>query len=616
MAIKVQFRLTLLITVLVMAVLTLFYIFTLAIFSRELIGVTRDSGLLIASQIYDQVRLSLELETTPPPTSGNPDELSSYLQNTLARHSALKVLFDSTTVYGPIFSLAVTDSQNRILAHSDSKQVGLSWSDFSDLHKLQEANLYRQLRIIFGRTRTYYEVNMPLALRLDMADGKSRPIGTVHVVMITVFIERELKDFFKKTFFLTGIVLLLAALLAAVFSNLMLGPLSFISAGIERMIRGEFGQPIRLARRDEFGLVSLQLNQIGQRLVVNREEIDALRGNIGQIIRSLEEKLLFVNPKQEIMLLSAPAATLLGLELENSLGKPISSLLPTGHPLLDLIQTSFGLRQNLSRVDLILPGSQKTLQVRVLLIDEKNNNLGALILLQDAETVARLENQLEYARKLAALSKLTSGVAHEVKNPLNAIVIHLELLKSRMGSASEGTAKSLEIITQEIKRLDRVVRSFLNFNRPTELKLNEVSLAQLLQETGALLEVETAPVGIKLILKIPDHLPPIRIDRDLIKQCLLNIAQNGCQAMPGGGTLTIAAAVNRSHVEIQIQDTGAGIAPENKESIFNLYYTTKESGSGIGLALVFKIVQLHNGEVIVDSEIGQGSTFTLRLPVS
>jgi signal transduction histidine kinase len=616
MAIKLKFRLTLLITVLVMAVLTLFYIFTLAIFSRELIGVTRDSGLLIASQIYDQVRLSLELETTPPPTSGNPDELSSYLQNTLARHSALKVLFDSTTVYGPIFSLAVTDSQNRILAHSDSKQVGLSWSDFSDLHKLQEANLYRQLRIIFGRTRTYYEVNMPLALRLDMADGKSRPIGTVHVVMITVFIERELKDFFKKTFFLTGIVLLLAALLAAVFSNLMLGPLSFISAGIERMIRGEFGQPIRLARRDEFGLVSLQLNQIGQRLVVNREEIDALRGNIGQIIRSLEEKLLFVNPKQEIMLLSAPAATLLGLELENSLGKPISSLLPTGHPLLDLIQTSFGLRQNLSRVDLILPGSQKTLQVRVLLIDEKNNNLGALILLQDAETVARLENQLEYARKLAALSKLTSGVAHEVKNPLNAIVIHLELLKSRMGSASEGTAKSLEIITQEIKRLDRVVRSFLNFNRPTELKLNEVSLAQLLQETGALLEVETAPVGIKLILKIPDHLPPIRIDRDLIKQCLLNIAQNGCQAMPGGGTLTIAAAVNRSHVEIQIQDTGAGIAPENKESIFNLYYTTKESGSGIGLALVFKIVQLHNGEVIVDSEIGQGSTFTLRLPVS
>ncbi len=616
MAIRLKIRLTLLITVLVMAVLTLFYVFTLAIFSRELIRITRDSGLLIANQIYDQVRLSLEIERTPPPTSGNPDELSSYLQDTLARHSALKALLDSTSGFDPIYSLAVTDPQDRILAHSDSSQVGQAWSALPDLIQLQESDLYRQLRIIYGRTRTYYEVNKPMILRLDMVDGKSRPIGTVHVVMVTVFIERELNDFFKKTLLLTGIVLLLAALLAAVFSNLMLGPLSFISAGIERMIRGEFGQPIRLARRDEFGLVSLQLNQIGQRLVGNREEIDTLRGNFGQIIRSLEEKLLFVNPKQEIMLLSAPAAALLSLELENSLGKPISSLLPAGHPLLDLIQTAFGLRQNLSRVDLILPGSHKTLQVRVLLIEEKNRNLGALIFLQDAETVARLENQLEFARKLAALSKVTSGVAHEVKNPLNAIVIHLELLKSHLGSASAGAGKSLEIITQEIKRLDRVVRSFLNFTRPTELKLKEVSLAELLRETAALLEVETAPAGIELVLKIPDHLPPLRIDRDLIKQCLLNIAQNGCQAMPGGGTLTIAAAVNRLHVEIQIQDTGAGIAPENTESIFNLYYTTKESGSGIGLAVVFKIVQLHNGEIAVDSEIGKGSTFTLRLPVS
>jgi signal transduction histidine kinase len=615
MALKLTTRLTFLITVLTMAVTTLFYVFTLADFTRELIKVTRETGQLIAQQIYGQVRLSLENETLPPPVAGNSAELSAYLKNALARHSALKVLLDSTSVYVPIYALAITDSQNKILAHSNSTQIDRSWPKFPDLNQLKELNLYEQMRIIFGKTRTYYEVTIPILAQPAQADGSVRPIATVHVVMVTQLIEMKLTAFFMNTVKFGGVVLLLAALLAAIFSKVLLSPLSFISAGIERMISGEFSHPISLSRRDEFGKVSSQLNQIGRRLVGNREEIDTLRGNIGQIIRSLEEKLLFVNPRQEIMLLSAPAAALLNLELETALGKPIRNLLPAGHPLLDLIQTAFGLRQNLTRIVLNLPGSNRSIQSRVLLIEEKGRNLGALIILQDAETVARLENQLEYARKLAALSKVTSGVAHEVKNPLNAIVIHLELLKSRLGVSGTGADKSLEIITQEIKRLDRVVRNFLNFTRPTDLKLTEVSLRELLQETAALLEVETTPAGIQLVVNIPGQLPPVRIDRDLIKQCLVNIAQNGCQAMTEGGTLTLEARAADSFMEIRVQDTGVGIAPENRERIFNLYYTTKENGSGIGLATVFKIIQLHNGEIAVESEIGRGSTFTVKLPL-
>jgi signal transduction histidine kinase len=154
----------------------------------------------------------------------------------------------------------------------------------------------------------------------------------------------------------------------------------------------------------------------------------------------------------------------------------------------------------------------------------------------------------------------------------------------------------------------------LNFTKPLELNLTDVPVGDLLLETTALLEAEASRADIKLVSDIPPLLPPLRIDRDLIKQCLLNIAQNGCQAMPGGGTLTLSADARDSRVAIRIQDTGIGIPPENREKIFNLYYTTRENGSGIGLAMVFKIVQLHNGEIAVESEVGRGSVFTMILP--
>jgi signal transduction histidine kinase len=609
MALKLKTRLTLLISILVLVVWVLVLASTVVSLTRELVKETSNDGLVIANQIYGLVRLALATQPASPPPGEELQELTQYLQRALDQNAPLAYLFESSLFSPTIIFLAVTDSENRILAHSMSSEIGQKFpKEIQDFADLREADPITQLRIIYGKNKKF-EVTKP------MVTGKQKLIGTVHVVMDTSFIERRLSQFLQTNLFVGLVAVLLTVLLAAFFSHLLSTPLNFISAGVERMIRGEFSQPIRLDRRDEFGRVSSQLNEIGHRLEGNREEIDALRGNIGQIIKSLEEKLLLVSPRQEILLLSPSAAVLLNLEVEASLGKPLPSLLPTEHPLLELINTALGLRQDLTGVYLNLPGSNRTIRTRVMPLEEKGENRGVLVVFQDVETVARLEDHLAYARKLAALSRVTSGVAHEVKNPLNAIVIHLELLKSRLGPEAAGAEKSLQIITQEIKRLDRVVRSFLNFTKPMEIALADVSLRGLLLETIALLEAETSNAGIKLAIEIPASLPHLRIDRDLIKQCLLNIAQNGCQAMPEGGKLTISAAVQDSRAMIKIQDTGIGIPPENREKIFNLYYTTRENGSGIGLAMVFKIVQLHNGEITVESEVGHGSTFTMTFPV-
>ena len=285
--------------------------------------------------------------------------------------------------------------------------------------------------------------------------------------------------------------------------------------------------------------------------------------------------------------------------------------------MLGLVETSFGVKQTVKKADLQLPSQQSKVTARVHYLEEHDQPMGGLVIFEDPETVAKLENQFEYAKKLSALSKLTSGVAHEVKNPLNAIVIHLELLKSQVVSQqAEDATRSLDVITQEIKRLDRVVRNFLNFNRPVEVKLKKEDIQPILHEVVTLAQSEARQHNVQISIRSDDNLPPIQLDPDLMKQCLLNIVLNGCQAMPGGGSLNISTALHNGSLELRVQDEGVGIPPENREKVFNLYYTTKENGSGIGLATVFKVVQLHNGEIEVDSEVGKGTTFILKFPVA
>jgi len=194
-------------------------------------------------------------------------------------------------------------------------------------------------------------------------------------------------------------------------------------------------------------------------------------------------------------------------------------VLPADHPLLGLVETAFGVKQTVKKADLQLPEQPAKVTARVHYLKENHQPMGGLVIFEDPETVAKIEGQFEYAKKLAALSKLTSGVAHEVKNPLNAIVIHLELLKSQVIAQQAGeAARSLDVITQEIKRLDRVVRNFLNFNQPVDVKLRSEDIRPVLQEVVTLAESEAERNQVRISVRSDDDLPHIRLDPDLMKQ--------------------------------------------------------------------------------------------------
>jgi len=263
--------------------------------------------------------------------------------------------------------------------------------------------------------------------------------------------------------------------------------------------------------------------------------------------------------------------------------------------------------------------------------DPTGRFLGAMLVARNLGYLSQVHSTLNYSRKLAALGRLMTGVAHEVKNPLNAMTIHLELLKQKLAAVPElvtvsaggpdqgprGTnlSKHVNVISSEIRRLDEVVNGFLKFARPDELKLQPVQLATLISDvvTTAMPEAESRNVTIRT--ECPTNVPAINADPGMLSQALLNLAINACQAMPTGGTLRISCRTDdRRRVVVDFEDTGVGIPPENLSRIFDLYFTTKKEGSGIGLSMVYRIVQLHDGEVEVQSTPGHGTRFRLMFP--
>jgi signal transduction histidine kinase len=247
------------------------------------------------------------------------------------------------------------------------------------------------------------------------------------------------------------------------------------------------------------------------------------------------------------------------------------------------------------------------------------------------------------ARKLVALSRLTAGLAHEVKNPLNAMMIHLELLRTKirrsqaatrpiavtaggLGLAEarpEGRAEAdgdaamqhVEIIESEIRRLDEVVQGFLKFTRPEDLRLQPVKIHQIFEEIFPIIEPEAERNRVRIEVDAPATVPAIQGDASLLRQAFLNLAINACQAMPNGGTLHLSAApVTGDRVEVRFEDTGIGIPAEYLDKIFDLYFTTKDHGTGIGLSMVYRIIQLHDGDIEVESIKGRGTTFRVLLP--
>ncbi len=270
----------------------------------------------------------------------------------------------------------------------------------------------------------------------------------------------------------------------------------------------------------------------------------------------------------------------------------------------------------------------------------RGEKVGSIDLPPDEELEGVGESFKAISEKLASrsLGRLMAGVTHEVRNPLNAMTIHLELVREHLfrqqrGARApvgavlgiqggnepppefDGAREHIDVIASEIKRLDEVITGFVRFIRPEELQLQPVNVESLINEVIALVEPDVRRSGIVCRADVAKGLPQLRADPALLRQALLNLALNGCQAMPAGGRLTMSAKAEKDRrIALAVEDTGVGIPAHELDRIFDLYFTTKPEGSGIGLSIVYRIAQLHGGEIEVQSTEGRGTSFRLMLP--
>jgi PAS domain S-box-containing protein len=244
---------------------------------------------------------------------------------------------------------------------------------------------------------------------------------------------------------------------------------------------------------------------------------------------------------------------------------------------------------------------------------------GTLVHLEDITDKRKREAQLRRAESLASLTTLAAGVAHEIKNPLGSISIHIQLIQKAAKGKKTVEVDSLQhhlgVITEEIERLNKIVVDFLFAVRPMDVELRESDPAALVQELADFIRYEAENQRVTVETRIADKVPRVLLDRRYMKQAILNLAKNALAAMPDGGNLCFGVEAKNDEVHISVEDDGVGIPEEDLSKIFEPYYTTKETGTGLGLTITFKIVREHQGDITVNSRPGYGSTFTISLPV-
>jgi PAS domain S-box-containing protein len=539
----------------------------------------------------------------------NPEAVRRGIAYYLGTDRDLNAMLDSVVGSWPtVYDAAILDTEGKAILDTDPNLVGKKIADRPDFAALAGAGFRRKLHMIYSPP-TVYEVRIPLLLN-------GQVFGSIRVGVSTVFLRNELTPRLQRALVLSGIAVLCSLILAAALSRIALGPLEHINRSLDSMTGGSEGDASATDDgRDEYGQVSQKIAHLGRQMRDAREIFSALKSNVDQIMSSLQDGLMLFTSDSRVVLVSASVERFLGRVRGELLGRDVKEIFPAESPIGALMLDAFRLHHNVEQREIEMPNGRRV-EVSLDFIQERGTQIGALLTVRDAESVRRIEDEIELSRRISASGRVTRGVAHEVKNPINAIVLHLQLLRNKLKQVDHDTYRHVDIIDSEIHRLDRVVQILVDFTRPRDLRLEDTDLRLLLDEVAVLAAPDAEQHGVNLVRELPAEPIPVKVDIDFAKQAILNVVLNGVQAMPDGGTLTINAYKDEDTVVTEIHDQGGGIPAEVQEKIFELYFTTKQSGTGIGLAQTYQIMQWHYGSVDFESTEGKGTTFRLRWPLA
>jgi PAS domain S-box-containing protein len=617
MQLGLRTKLTLLMTGLVLLTVTVLSLVFLEQLLQQVLNETSAHAIELARDVYDSAGHALEDAKLRGflPSSNEEQDTHDYVKKAFETSDFLSGRLQLATMAPWVYEVSIVDREGVVLLSSDTSLEGktaLRWPPFS---QLVQSPSVRQVRLLAEEAHRY-DVDLPFKIR-------GTPFGEVRVVVSTALLLNNIKSQLQRWTTLVVAALLLSTILAAVVSGAALAPIRDILAQLERISVGEYDAPVTTAKvgaesTDELGQMRQKIVQVGQQLRGVHEIFSSLRENMNSVMAGLEDGLILFTRDARAVMVSPAAEKFLGAPASHFLGKRVTDFFPAGHPMYEALHLEGGeLQEIATETDLETQEGRKRISISVQEIQGAGERMGALVTLRDLDSIESINTQLQVSERLAAVGRITAGVAHEVKNPLNSMRLWLENLKESLPPETDGAAQqAVNVLDAEIDRLDAVVKRFLDFSRPMDVRLEPTQLSDLLQEVMEVAQPELQRAKVELAQLIPIGVPEVFVDRALLKQAVLNLVLNAVEAMPYGGLLQLTLTRRGDMAEITVGDTGKGIPLENRQKIFQLFFTTRPGGSGIGLASTFRIVQLHNGSIDFTSEVGRGTTFRIELPLA
>ncbi len=617
MQLRLRTKLTLVMTGLVLLVAAVLSGVFAAQILDQLLQATKKRADDLANQVFLQAKQAL-LEAGQQglrPASDSPEEIHDFVRHAFEISEGLRTQLKAAKENPLIYEVSITDLDGMVLVSTDENLPGSFLPRRAPLSQLVRRSFLHQVRVLAEPSRVF-ELDFPFS------NGK-KPFGEVRVALSSGFLLNDIEPSLRTSATFVVIALVISTLAAAIVSGAALAPLKDIAAQLDRISAGQYDAPSPEVRGfagsgDELGLVSRKITQVGQQLRGVHEIFSTMRENMNSVMAGLEDGLLLFTRDARAVMISPAAEKFLGAPAGQSLGRRVTEIFPSGHPLHEALHIeSDELSELAAETELQTSEGPKRVSVTVQAIQEDGERMGALVTLRDLDSLESINTQLQVSERLAALGRITAGVAHEVKNPLNSMRLWLENLKESLSGDSDGASQqAVQVLDKEIDRLDEVVKRFLDFTRPMDIRLEPTQLAELLNEVLEVAQPQLQKSSIQLAQLLPIDVPEVYVDRALLKQAVLNLVLNAAEAMPGGGQLRLVLSRRGEMAEITVGDTGKGIPLENRQKIFQLFFSTRPGGSGIGLASTFRIVQLLNGSIDFTSEVGRGTTFRIELPLA
>src|SRR5437764_197834 len=508
-ALRLKTKLVFAITAMVVAIVATLSTVYVTQVVRQRIHEAREDGEFIAHEVFSVMRDALEIDLTNSKIDLNdPQQVGDAIQEALQTDASLDSLLQSIKTWSPvILDATIVDSRGRALLHTTEEFTGKVIKGREDLVCIEEGGIWKQIKMIYGPVQEYN-------VRLSMLRG-GQPFGEVRVGISNALLKGELRPLLNRALIFSGAAILISLILAAGLSNFALRPMEAISRRLDLISSGQVEAAETHPRRsDEYGAVSSKIDRLGRQMRDVKEVFSALKENLDQMMANLQDGVMLFTSDFRAVMVSASAERFIGIPRGEMLGRPPEEIFSPESRLGEVILSAFATRTPIDQKEIAAENGCH-LEISLDFIEERDERIGALLNLRDAESVHRIEDEIELSRRLAAIGRLTSGVAHEVKNPINAIVVHLEVMRQKLSAVDPATRRHMDVIGSEIKRLDRVVQTLVDFTRPVELRLSEMDLRKLVDDVTALASPEAERHKVHIERATTEPLP-VRIDVDLV----------------------------------------------------------------------------------------------------